>query len=150
VAWRRIDVVPAGAEARPWLYGVARKVLSNHHRGDRRRHRLSERVAAQMSPTVVPSISVEDGPDREAIAAAFSQLREDDQELLRLVGWEQLDRDEIAEIVGVSRAVVRVRLHRARRRFEKALNAAGVQRSASPGHVPGRWATALPDPEEAV
>ncbi|CAN5440335.1 hypothetical protein BH24ACT9_BH24ACT9_03500 [soil metagenome] len=27
VAWRRIDDVPTGEEARPWLYGVARKVL---------------------------------------------------------------------------------------------------------------------------
>ena len=29
VAWRRLDDVPAGACARPWLFGVARRVLAN-------------------------------------------------------------------------------------------------------------------------
>ena len=28
VAWRRLDDVPAGADARPWLFGVARRVLA--------------------------------------------------------------------------------------------------------------------------
>lgn len=36
VAWRRLDDVPAGEAARPWLYGVARRVLANHYRGERR------------------------------------------------------------------------------------------------------------------
>lgn len=40
IAWRRMDALPAGAEARLWLYGVARNVLANHRRGqDRRRER---------------------------------------------------------------------------------------------------------------
>jgi RNA polymerase sigma-70 factor (ECF subfamily) len=32
-AWRRLDDVPGGESTRPWLYGVARRVLANHHRG---------------------------------------------------------------------------------------------------------------------
>ncbi|MER7441844.1 RNA polymerase sigma factor [Micromonospora avicenniae] len=54
VAWRRSHDMPADAEVRLWLYGVARRVLANHHRtglrrerlGERLRHRLRERVAA--------------------------------------------------------------------------------------------------------
>ena len=38
-AWRRFDEVPPGERARLWLYGVARRVLANHHRGVRRRSR---------------------------------------------------------------------------------------------------------------
>lgn len=36
IAWRRIEEVPKGDEARLWLYGVARRVLANHRRGERR------------------------------------------------------------------------------------------------------------------
>ncbi|MEV4369083.1 sigma-70 family RNA polymerase sigma factor [Nonomuraea sp. NPDC049637] len=35
-AWRRIEELPEGDEARLWLYGVARRVLANHRRGERR------------------------------------------------------------------------------------------------------------------
>lgn len=149
VAWRRIDDVPDGEEARPWLYGVARKVLSNHHRSDRRRRRLSAKMAAQAGSVVASAMSAQGGPQSETIRAAFSELSESDQELLTLVAWEQLDREEIAQMLGTSRAVVRVRLHRARRRLEKALQAHGVKRSATGGHGSGGWATALPDPEES-
>ena len=148
VAWRRIDEVPEGTEARPWLYGVARGTLANHHRGRRRRQRLNDRVAAQVVRIVEPT-TVDEGPEAGAIAAALEGLGERDRELLLLVGWEQLTRDEIASVLDVSRATLRLRLHRARRRFEAALADQGVKRIDSPGHGPGRWATALPDPEEA-
>jgi RNA polymerase sigma-70 factor, ECF subfamily len=38
VAWRRLAHAPQGPELRPWLYGVARRVLANHRRGERRPH----------------------------------------------------------------------------------------------------------------
>jgi RNA polymerase sigma-70 factor (ECF subfamily) len=34
VAWRRLDDVPPGAQARLWLYGVARRQLANQRRGN--------------------------------------------------------------------------------------------------------------------
>ena len=37
IAWRRLSDIPAGAEARLWLYGVARHTLANQRRGERRR-----------------------------------------------------------------------------------------------------------------
>ena len=36
VAWRRIEDVPTGDEALPWLLGVARNVLANRRRSLRR------------------------------------------------------------------------------------------------------------------
>jgi RNA polymerase sigma-70 factor (ECF subfamily) len=44
VAWRRLDKVPAGDEARLWLYGVARRQLANQRRGQLRRLRLADRL----------------------------------------------------------------------------------------------------------
>ncbi|WP_211343204.1 hypothetical protein [Actinomadura pelletieri] len=32
-AWRRLDVVPPGDEARLWLYAVTRRILADHYRG---------------------------------------------------------------------------------------------------------------------
>ncbi|MFC4908357.1 RNA polymerase sigma factor [Actinomadura gamaensis] len=43
-AWRRVDDLPPGDEARPWLYGTARKVPANHRRGRPRRDRLAGRL----------------------------------------------------------------------------------------------------------
>lgn len=37
VAWRRLDEVPTGPQARLWLFGVARLTLQNQQQGQRRR-----------------------------------------------------------------------------------------------------------------
>jgi len=42
--WRRLAEVPPGPEARLWLFGVARRTLANHHRGERRRLALADRL----------------------------------------------------------------------------------------------------------
>src|ERR1700748_523134 len=47
-AWRRLDDVPPGDQAKLWLYGVARRVLANHRRGQRRRSALTERLRADL------------------------------------------------------------------------------------------------------
>ena len=45
VAWRRRNDMPAGPEALPWLYGVARNVVKDQWRGTRRRRNLLTKVA---------------------------------------------------------------------------------------------------------
>ena len=151
VAWRRLDDVPEGERARLWLYGTARRVLANHYRSRRRARRLSEKLQGQATRAVEDLAAGLSHPSGDAIAVAFGQLKDDDQEVLLLVSVEGLDRDQAAEVMGCSRANLRVRLHRARRRFNKELERAGVnpQRSSSAGHDVGRRATVRPDPEEA-
>ncbi|MCP2266909.1 RNA polymerase sigma factor [Promicromonospora thailandica] len=162
VAWRRIDDVPAGADARPWMFGVARRVLANARRGDRRRLALADRLRAELAVAV----ETPPEPDRD-VERALARLSDDDQELLRLVAWEELGREEIAVALGVSRTAVRVRLHRARRRLAEALAALAVpdddvaavpatvddrpavKRSGPDGQVMGRWARAHHGIEEA-
>jgi RNA polymerase sigma factor (sigma-70 family) len=113
-AWRRLDDVPAGDQARLWLYGTARRVLANHRRGERRRLALADRLRAELAATYRPP----DHPGGVAeIAAAFGRIPEPDQELLALAGWEGLDAGQIAAVVGCSRNAARIRLHRARRRL---------------------------------
>src|SRR6185369_10842354 len=54
VAWRRIDEVPRGDGARMWLYGVARRQLANHRRGDRRRTALASALAGALRSVTPP------------------------------------------------------------------------------------------------
>ena len=117
-AWRRLDDVPRGDDARLWLYGVARRVLANHHRGERRKSELSDRLSRDLAlvhrdPEYTGELAV--------VAAAFRTLPEADRELLALVGWEGLEHNEIAAVLGCSRNAVRIRLHRARAKFAAAV-----------------------------
>jgi RNA polymerase sigma-70 factor (ECF subfamily) len=118
--WRRFDTCPPGAELRPWLFGVARRVIANQRRGTSRRSALSERLTKNVDETRFEAI---DSPeDSSALARAFSSLSDSDRELLSLVAWEGLTREELAVALGTSRAVVRLRLHRASKRLRAALS----------------------------
>ena len=94
VLWRRLDDVPAGDEALPWTYAVARNALSNAERGARRQRRLAHRITVVDPPGEVAPAEAE--PD-DRVAAALARMRPDEAELLRLWAWEQLgpgaDRD---------------------------------------------------------
>ncbi|MGH3164296.1 MAG: RNA polymerase sigma factor [Trebonia sp.] len=118
-AWRRLDEVPAGPESRLWLYGVARRVLANHYRGERRRSALAEQLRADLAVTWRPA---EFGGDLAEVSAAFRRLPEAQRELLALSAWEGLDYGEIATVLGCSRNAVRIRLHRARKQFSTELS----------------------------
>lgn len=127
IAWRRLEDVPHGGTARLWLYGVARRVLANHHRGERRRSALVDGLAGQLRIDLTAHRAPRWEGEEAAIAAAFGELSENDRELLSLVGWEALDHAEIAAVLGCSRNAVRIRLHRARRRFARALDRHGAR-----------------------
>jgi RNA polymerase sigma factor (sigma-70 family) len=124
IAWRRLDEVPAGDEARLWLYGVARRVLANQRRGHQRRERLNARLRDEVAVVSARAMAERPAPD-SAVMAALSRLDEADRELITLVAWEGLDRDQIATMLGCSRATIRVRLHRARRRLARLLGEEG-------------------------
>jgi RNA polymerase sigma factor (sigma-70 family) len=124
IAWRRVDALPQGPEARLWLYAVARNVLANHRRGQVRQQSRNVALDHDLADLYAgtPETSVELG----AIAGAFRELPHGDRELISLVAWEGLDHGEIAQVLDCSRNAVRIRLHRARKRFSKALAGAGV------------------------
>jgi RNA polymerase sigma-70 factor (ECF subfamily) len=116
VVWRRLDDLPEGEAALPWLYGVARKTIANQRRGRFRRARLHERLVQTSERTTAPAPT-----GGEPALAALERLGESDRELLRLVAWEELSHAEIAKVLGISVNAVAIRLHRARGRFEQAL-----------------------------
>ncbi len=116
IAWRKLDAIPAG-EPLPWLYAVARRVLANHRRGLGRRERLAALLRVDDVATPMPA-----GEDRDRPAfAALGSLSPTDQEILRLVAWEELGNQAIAAVLGITPNAVAIRLHRARARFAQAL-----------------------------
>ena len=131
VAWRRLRHVPPDA-ARPWLYGVARRVLANQRRGDQRRHRLGERLRRDLA-TAVPDIGDRVALD-QTVVAAMARLSARDEEVLALHLWEGLEPREIAEVLGLPATVVRPRLSRARSRLRELLG----NDPPDPGHLPGK------------
>jgi RNA polymerase sigma-70 factor (ECF subfamily) len=119
VAWRRLDEVPVDAGARPWLFGVARLVIANRQRAERRRTRLAARLTETMR-TELAARPAAAGQAAEVLRA-MGDLSDDDRELLLLVSWEELSPGEAAKALGVSALAARSRLHRARRRLRALL-----------------------------
>jgi RNA polymerase sigma-70 factor (ECF subfamily) len=114
VAWRRLEDVPADANA--WLLGVARRVLANQRRAAARRSALAADVAHTTAPELRPAATA--APVMQAIAT----LPERDRAALLLAAWEGLSTAEIAVALGCSRAAAKVRLHRARRKLRRSLD----------------------------
>jgi RNA polymerase sigma-70 factor (ECF subfamily) len=117
IAWRKFDAIPA-ADPLPWLYAVARRVLANHRRGHGRRDRLAALLRVEDVATPIHAGEDRDGPAFVALAS----LAPADQEVLRLIAWEELGNQEIAQVLGITPNAVAIRLHRARARFADALS----------------------------
>ncbi|MEU8218229.1 sigma-70 family RNA polymerase sigma factor [Micromonospora taraxaci] len=119
VAWRRRVEVPD--RSLPWLYGVARRLLANQWRT-----RRSAPDLLPISDVELARLAGSSGADAIVgvadLRAALATLGEMDQEILRLVGWEELTVSEAAKVLGCSRATAAVRLHRARRRLVEAMS----------------------------
>jgi RNA polymerase sigma factor (sigma-70 family) len=142
VAWRRLDDVPGGEDARPWLLAVARRVLANQRRGERRRgglaQRLAEELTAQLPATDHGLATQLPGADTALdhrvarVREALARLTEEDSEVLLLAGWEELTPGQIAVVLGVRPVTARSRLHRARRRLRAQLDALDAPSAPAP------------------
>lgn len=117
IAWRKIELAPG--DALPWLLSIARRVISNQRRGRRRRAWLLLKLErhASAESAILPEQDDSDGP----ALAALARLRSDDQEILRLVAWDELDHRAVGLVLGITPNAVAIRLHRARKRFRDAL-----------------------------
>jgi RNA polymerase sigma-70 factor, ECF subfamily len=115
-AWRRLEVVPPGDEARLWLYRVAYRVIGHQWRSTARRQRLEDRLRSVAGcPAPPPDDSLIDGDECRLVLDAVASLGATDAEVLRLVAWEQLSVVEITAVLGIGPNAVKQRLHRARR-----------------------------------
>jgi RNA polymerase sigma-70 factor (ECF subfamily) len=119
VAWKNLAKVPPGDQVTPWLFGVARGVLANQRRSERRRFRLAHQIGFELQGS---RTFVDDDPsDPPELAAAFRALSATDREVLSLVAWEGLGPAELAVALGCSSGAAKVRLSRARSRLQRSI-----------------------------
>jgi len=132
-AWRRLDEMPIGEAARPWLYVVARRVMAHQVRASRRRARLHQRLGS--FPVAPVSDSTAEYETSALVGEALRRLKPADQEVLLLAEWEELTPTEIAQVLRRPVVTVRGRLHRARKRFRAAFEALQTAESDAEGQA---------------
>lgn len=119
-AWRRFADMPA--DARPWLFGIARNVIANQNRGGTRRRFLDVRITELVE--VVGSTTSAESDARLDLSRAWKTLPPRDRETLALVAFDGLTSDQAASVVGCLRSTFAMRLARARHRLHVALREA--------------------------
>ncbi|NNC92385.1 MAG: sigma-70 family RNA polymerase sigma factor, partial [Acidimicrobiia bacterium] len=120
VAWKKIDRVPGGEEALPWLYGVARNVVRNTSRSTRRSERLTGRLGGlARHHTPDPGAVVVRRQEDKELLDALSGLSPNDQEVLRLKAYEGLTASQIAVALAISPEAAKKRLSRALERLRR-------------------------------
>lgn len=112
------------ADARPWLFGIATKLVARHHRREAARYRALRRSPVD-GPVEGPADRVAAGvtasASRPVLAEALSGLARRDLDVLLLVAWGDLSYEEVARALGIPVGTVRSRLNRARRKVRAAL-----------------------------
>ena len=140
-AWRRRADVPA--EPLAWLYRTAGHQIQHAQRGAARRYQVAERAQqmtregamaphGEAAPGDLADQVVAAADGQSQVRRALARLKPQDAEILRLWGWEELDARSLGEVLGCRAATARVRLHRAMRRLERALDA---EAQAMPGPI---------------
>ena len=125
VVWRRMEHLPTDTSAQlPWLYGIARRVVSNQRRTMARRQRLLDRLRSALVLHRSPTSETD-------IAGAMAALRPADQEILRLAAWEGLRHAEIALALDITPNAAAIRLHRARRRLSAVMKGSALTRTSA-------------------
>jgi RNA polymerase sigma-70 factor (ECF subfamily) len=128
---------------RTYLFAIAKHVLFKHWRAE-----ASARTTLDVEDVSIESLSTSLGgriAQREDLAqlrAALRTLPLGQQVLLEMFYWQDLDRDQLAEVFDVEPATIGSRLFRAR----QALQAALADHAAAPkGDALDAWARALSD-----
>ncbi len=102
-----------------WLYGIARNVLASHYRGSAREQRAVARLNGHRLLDEEDIAALEERIDAERAARELAErhgaLSEPLREVLDLVAVDGLTPGQAAQVLGLNRATVRSRLHRAKR-----------------------------------
>jgi len=124
VAWRRRDEFLNMDRQLPWLYAVAGNQLRNQDRGANRHLRLVAKAGAEPAEAEAPAdagMTADSDSDAALLRQALQTLSFDDQEVLRLIAWEDLSHNDAADVLGCSTDAVAQRIRRAKQRLATAI-----------------------------
>ena len=109
---RRATFRLESADARPWLFGIATKLLANNRRAEQRLLEAIARLEASPSGCADPVPSAADWECE--LAAALAKLDPSQRDVLLLHVWCELSYEQIAGSLEIPLGTVRSRIARAR------------------------------------
>jgi RNA polymerase sigma-70 factor, ECF subfamily len=123
---RRDGYDVARADARPWLYGIASNLIARHGRAETRRYQALARLGPDAPVEAHDDLvagRIDAGVSRGLLARALQRLPQSERDVLLLVAWAGLSRQEAAVALDIPAGTARSRLHRARQEMRLALGA---------------------------
>jgi RNA polymerase sigma-70 factor (ECF subfamily) len=97
---------------RNWLYAIAANQANAYIRRTSRRKKLLAEAAGSIRPATAGSADISSEPDWPRLYAAILKLKPRHQSIVTLRFFENFSYEQIAQIVNVKEATLRVTLHR--------------------------------------
>jgi RNA polymerase sigma-70 factor, ECF subfamily len=107
--------------ARPWLLVLARQAIDRRHP----RHEIDATPLRELARAAADGPGWDGAPGRGVLDLALATLPPGDREILTLCDRELFTVEEAARVMGMAKAVVGTRLHRARLRLLAELKESG-------------------------
>ena len=121
---RRLDSLEDPSRFTAWLFGVTRRVLSDHRQSAWSRRRSGAELPEHPSTS---AMDVHDEADaKRRVRAALDELPEDLRVVLVLCFLEERTQEDVADILELARGTVASRLRRARQCFKEVARARGL------------------------
>ena len=139
VAFERRDAYDREVtDARPWLLGIATRLMRKHARLEAVAWKgMAADMAAQVAPDVIERAGARMNAERltHRLTAALRKLSDADRDTLLLYAWGHLDYAAIAVATEVSVGTVRSRLNRARRILRRAAGTDTLEQETDHGRT---------------
>jgi RNA polymerase sigma factor (sigma-70 family) len=121
---RRAVFDPARGSVRPWLFGIATRLVAQHRRAEARRYQALARTPVEPDPgghdeRVAARVSAQ--ARRGPLLRALAELSDDDRDVLLLIALGGLSYEEVATALSIPPGTVASRLSRARRKVRGVL-----------------------------
>lgn len=121
---RRASFDPGRGGVRPWLFGIATRLVAQYRRAEARRYRALARAPAEPDPgghddRVAARVSAQ--ARRKPLMRALAGLSNDDRDVLLLIALGGLSYEEVAAALSIPPGTVASRLSRARRKVRGVL-----------------------------
>lgn len=121
VVHRQLPKFEGRSAVKTWLYGVTRRVVSDHRRKLRRRGHQEPVPETLASHRAGPHERAEQNEAARLLHAILDAMPDDKREVFVLAELEQMSAPEIAEALGANLNTVYSRIRKARKVFESAL-----------------------------